>query len=123
MFPHQLDNPSSLALDSQRRVDYHARQRHHSSICAGHHQTFVILSGNTVLISELQFQFSDAQKANRFLNELTHWTSSSGNVAVKAKLAKGSDTVSVKYQFDGKGFDYTCSELDDLANQYGGEEV
>tara|TARA_R110000744_G_scaffold82553_3_gene162284 strand:- start:7577 stop:7804 length:228 start_codon:yes stop_codon:yes gene_type:complete len=75
------------------------------------------------LISELQFQFSSGQLANRFLNELTHWTSSSGNVAVKAKLAKGSDTVSVRYFFDGKGFDYTCSELDDLAGRYGGEEV
>ena len=76
-----------------------------------------------MLINEIQFQFSSGQEANRFLNELTHWTSSSGRVSVKAKLAKGSDTVSVKYQFDGKGFDYTCSELDDLANQYGGEEI
>lgn len=76
-----------------------------------------------MLINEVQFQFSNGQYANRFLNELTHWTSSSGSVSVKAKLAKGSDTVMVKYQFDGKGFDYTCSELDDLASRYGGQEI
>jgi hypothetical protein len=42
---------------------------------------------------------------------------------VKAKLFHGSDSVKISYEFDGKGFDYTCSELDDLASKYGGEEV
>lgn len=75
------------------------------------------------LISELHYRFSSGQIANRFLNELTHWSSSSGNVQVRAKLAKGSNTVKVSYQFDGRGFDYTSSELDDLAGQYDGEEI
>lgn len=75
------------------------------------------------MINELQYRFNDGQTANRFLNELIHWSSSSGSVMVKAKLAKTTHTVLVKYQYDGRGFDYTCSELDELAEQYGGEEV
>jgi hypothetical protein len=42
---------------------------------------------------------------------------------VKAKLFNASDAVKITYEFDGKGFDYTCSELDDLAAKYGGEEI
>jgi hypothetical protein len=75
------------------------------------------------LTNELNYRFNDGQIANRFLNELRHWSSSSGNVQVKAKLAKASQTVAVLYQFDGRGFDYTCSELDELAAKYGGQEV
>lgn len=75
------------------------------------------------LSNELHYRFSNGQVANRFLNELTHWSSSSGHVVVKAKLAKATHTVQVRYEFDGRGFDYTCSELDELAANYGGEEV
>lgn len=75
------------------------------------------------MTNELQYRFNDGQVANRFLNELSHWSSSSGNVQVKAKLAKATFTVQVHYHFDGLGFDYTCSELDELAAKYGGEEV
>ena len=69
--------------------------------------------------TEISYQFDSAQVANRFLNELKHWPVAK----VKAKLFKGSDSVRVEYQFDGKGFDYTCSELDDLAAKYDGQEV
>ncbi|MGJ8682224.1 hypothetical protein [Paraglaciecola sp.] len=69
--------------------------------------------------TEISYRFKSAQIANRFLNELKHWSVAD----VKAKLFKGSDSVKITYQFDGKGFDYTCSELDDLARQYDGEEV
>lgn len=73
--------------------------------------------------SEIHYRFGNGQIANRFLNELSHWTSSSGDIDVKAKLAKGADTVKVSYRFDGRGFDYTSSELDDLAAKYAGEEI
>lgn len=73
--------------------------------------------------NELQYRFVDGQVANRFLNELSHWSSSTGNVQIKAKLAKGAYTVNVSYRFDGRGFDYTSSELDDLAAKYHGQEV
>jgi hypothetical protein len=69
--------------------------------------------------SEISYRFERAQLANRFLNELKHWTV----VDVKAKLFNASDSVKITYEFDGKGFDYTCSELDDLASKYGGEEL
>ena len=69
--------------------------------------------------TEIRYRFARAQVANRFLNELKHWSVAE----VKAKLFQGSDTVTITYEFDGKGFDYTCSELDDLANKYDGEEV
>jgi hypothetical protein len=75
-----------------------------------------------MVTNELHFRFANGQVANRFLNELSHWSPSSGNARVKAKLAKG-DTVKVAYHFDGRGFDYTCSELDELAASYGGREV
>jgi hypothetical protein len=69
--------------------------------------------------SEISYRFERAQLANRFLNELKHWTVAD----VKAKLFNASDAVKITYEFDGKGFDYTCSELDDLAAKYGGEEI
>jgi hypothetical protein len=74
---------------------------------------------NTAMQTEIRYRFERAQLANRFLNELKHWSVAE----VKAKLFHGSDSVKITYEFDGKGFDYTCSELDDLASKYGGEEV
>ncbi|WP_299080528.1 hypothetical protein [uncultured Paraglaciecola sp.] len=69
--------------------------------------------------TEICYRFTRAQLANRFLNELKHWPVAE----VKAKLYQGANSVKITYEFDGKGFDYTCSELDDLANKYQGEEV
>lgn len=69
--------------------------------------------------TEISYRFERAQLANRFLNELKHWTVAD----VKAKLFNGSDSVKITYEFNTKGFDYTCSELDDLANKYGGKEL
>jgi hypothetical protein len=69
--------------------------------------------------TEICYRFKSAQVANRFLNELKHWSVAD----VKAKLFNGSDCVKITYQFDQKGFDYTCSELDDLAHKYEGGEV
>jgi hypothetical protein len=75
-----------------------------------------------MVTNELHFRFVNGQVANRFLNELSHWAPTSGHAQVKARLARG-DTVKVAYYFDGRGFDYTCSELDELAASYGGREV
>jgi len=72
-----------------------------------------------IMQTEIRYRFERAQLANRFLNELKHWSVAE----VKAKLFHGSDSVKITYEFDGKGFDYTCSELDDLAGKYGGEEL
>ena len=69
--------------------------------------------------TEISYRFEKTQLANRFLNELKHWSVAQ----VKAKLFNDPYSVKITYAFDGKGFDYTCSELDDLANKYGGEEV
>ena len=69
--------------------------------------------------TEIRYRFKTAQVANRFLNELKHWQVAD----VKAKLFNASDSVKINYQFDGKGFDYTCSELDNLAGKYEGEEI
>ena len=69
--------------------------------------------------TEISYCFETAQLANRFLNELKDWSVAD----VKAKLSHASDSVKITYEFDDKGFDYTCSELDDLATSYGGEEV
>ena len=69
--------------------------------------------------TEISYRFERSQLANRFLNELKHWSVAD----VQAKLFNGSDSVKVSYEFDGKGFDYTCSELDDLSAKYGGEEI
>ena len=69
--------------------------------------------------TEICYRFVSAQVANRFLNELKHWSVAQ----VKAKLFNGAESVKITYEFDGNGFDYTCSELDDLAAKYAGEEV
>lgn len=71
------------------------------------------------MVNEMCFQFATAPIANRFLNELKHWSKAD----VKAKLFKASNSVSVSYEYDAGKFDYTCSELDDLASQYGGAEL
>ena len=64
--------------------------------------------------TEICYRFERAPLANRFLNELKHWSVAE----VKAKLFNGTDSVKITYEFDGKGFDYTCSELDDLARYF-----
>lgn len=69
--------------------------------------------------SEIRYRFQSAQIANRFLNELKDWPIAK----VKTMLLNGGFDVKVSYQFDGTGFDYTCSELDDLASQHQGVEV
>ncbi|MFQ3251224.1 hypothetical protein [Glaciecola sp.] len=71
------------------------------------------------MTNEIRFQFSSAPVANRFLNELKHWSKAD----VKAKLFKASHSVAVSYEYEAGKFDYTCSELDDLASQYGGKEI
>ncbi|MGS2719830.1 hypothetical protein [Paraglaciecola aestuariivivens] len=69
--------------------------------------------------TDICYQFNLAQNANRFLNELKHWPVAK----VQAKLFEGSESVKVSYQFDGMGFDYTLSELDNLAAKYAGVEL
>jgi len=71
------------------------------------------------MLNEMRFQFSSATIANRFLNELKHWSKAD----VKAKLFKASNSVAVSYEYELGKFDYTCSDLDDLATGYGGEEI
>jgi hypothetical protein len=71
------------------------------------------------MLQQISYQFNSAPEANRFLNELRHWPLHE----VTAKLYKRSDSVAVKYEFDGRGFDYTCSDLDDLAQRYNGFEI
>jgi hypothetical protein len=71
------------------------------------------------MLNQIHYQFATAPEANRFLNELKHW--SKGQVS--AKLYKSSRSVSVSYEIDSSGFDYTISELDDLAKTYNGEEI
>lgn len=70
------------------------------------------------MINDIRYQFQTHIQANRFINELQHWDKHS----VKAKLYNKSNTVKVSYESDGRGFDYTCSDLDDLASMYGGTE-
>jgi hypothetical protein len=57
--------------------------------------------------------------ANRFLHELKDWPVND----VKTRLFNGGDSVKVSYEYDESGFDYTVAELDDLAEQHGGQEV
>ena len=73
----------------------------------------------TCMINEIRYQFETAPLANRFLNELKHWS----KAEVKVKLFKSSHSVQVSYEYEAGSFDYTCSELDDLASQYGGTEI
>ena len=68
------------------------------------------------MITDITYQFESHTYANRFINELQHW----GKQDVKAKLFAKSSMVKVSYEFDGRGFDYTCSDLDDLANTHKG---
>lgn len=69
--------------------------------------------------NRVAYQFPSAQVANRFLNTLTPWDKKE----VIAKFFKGPDSVLVSYEFDGRGFDRTSSELDDLAESMGGHEL
>ena len=69
--------------------------------------------------SQIIYAFASAQVANRFLNSLKNWSVAD----VDARLYGGGDKVRVKYQIDGRGFDSTCSELDDLAAMFEGHEV
>ena len=71
------------------------------------------------MINQINYQFLTPPNANRFLNELKHW--SKGQVT--AKLFKSSNSVAVSYEIDSGGFDYTIAHLDDLAQQHGGEEI
>jgi hypothetical protein len=69
--------------------------------------------------TEVSYGFPSGQIANRFLHELKNW-----HVAqVQTRLFKGDDSVKVSYEYDQRGFDNTLSELDSLAEQYGGKEV
>jgi hypothetical protein len=65
------------------------------------------------------YGFASGQVANRFLNALKYWSVAS----VDAKLHGGANMVKISYRFEGKGFDSTSSELDDLAASYDGKEV
>lgn len=69
--------------------------------------------------TEVVYAFASGQIANRFLNALKFW----GVADVDAQLYRGAEMVQVSYRFEGKGFDVTCSELDDLAATYEGREV
>ena len=71
------------------------------------------------MINEIRYQFASASVANRFLNELKHWSKG----VVNAKLFKASNSVSVSYEYEVGKFDYTCSDLDDLARQHEGSEI
>lgn len=70
------------------------------------------------MINSISYQFPSHIQANRFLNELTHWSEHD----VKAKLFEKREKVKVSYEVASSGFDYTASDLDDLANKYQGVE-
>ncbi|MBE0362724.1 hypothetical protein PULV_a0272 [Pseudoalteromonas ulvae UL12] len=67
---------------------------------------------------EITYEFSDAQVANRFRNELKHWP----KAEVKAVLFQNDKRVKVSYYTADDGFDTTCSELDTLAAAYNAAE-
>jgi len=69
--------------------------------------------------TEISYRFESSQVANRFLHELKDWPVND----VKTRLFNGGDSVKVSYEYDESGFDYTVAELDDLAEQHGGQEV
>jgi hypothetical protein len=69
--------------------------------------------------TEMSFQFATSQIANRFVHELKDWRIAK----VKTRLFNGGDSVKVTYDYDQNGFNYTCSELDDLASQHNGKEI
>ena len=66
----------------------------------------------------IYYQFPNHIQANRFINELSHWHKHD----VSGKLFKSRDQVKVSYELSANQFDYTASDLDDLANQYEGRE-
>ena len=70
------------------------------------------------MVTEISYQFTSHIQANRFINELKYWDKHE----VKAKLFTKSSRVKVSYEFNGRGFDYTSSDLDDLASLHGGAE-
>ncbi len=70
------------------------------------------------MINSISYQFPNHIQANRFLNELSHWSEHE----VKAKLYERRDKVRVSYELTSNSFDYTASDLDDLANKYEGFE-
>lgn len=70
------------------------------------------------MITDITYQFESHVHANRFINELQHWDKQD----VRAKLYAKSSMVKVSYEFDGRGFDSTCSDLDDLASTHNGIE-
>ncbi|WP_372761831.1 hypothetical protein [Pseudoalteromonas sp.] len=69
--------------------------------------------------TEISYRFESSQVANRFVHLLKNWHVND----VKTKLFNGGDSVTVNYEFDDGGFDYTVAQLDDLAEQHGGKEV
>jgi hypothetical protein len=71
------------------------------------------------MINEIKYQFSSSSVANRFLNELKHWPKAD----VKARLFKASNSVAVSYEYEAGNFDYTCSDLDELASLHDGVEI
>lgn len=83
-----------------------------------HFSTEIKAQLSAKLENQLVYQFPTHTHANRFLNELKHWSLH----RVKARLHKASFNVIVKYVYDDQDFDYTSSDLDELAKQYGGAE-
>ena len=69
--------------------------------------------------TEISYRFESSQVPNRFLHELKDWPVND----VKTRLFNGGDSGKVSYEYDESGFDYTVAELDDLAEQHGGQEV
>ena len=69
--------------------------------------------------TQIIYAFSTGQQASRFLNALKVW----GVAEVKVKLYRSSDRVQVSYCFSDEGFDATSSQLDELAEVYGGWEL
>lgn len=70
------------------------------------------------MLNQIAYKFPHHSGANRFLNELRHWSKHD----VKAKLHRQSSSVLVSYEINLGGFDYTCSDLDELAARYQGSE-
>ena len=69
--------------------------------------------------TQIVYAFVTGQQANRFLNALKVWSVAD----VQVKLYRGADKVKVSYSFSGEGFDATSSQLDELAEVYGGWEL
>lgn len=76
------------------------------------------MKNKAIMITDITYKFESHIQANRFINELQHWEKHS----VKAKLFAKSNMVKVSYEFDERGFDYTCSDLDDIASIHNGTE-